>query len=75
MFTNQDLLERIEDAERLAPFCDQCGSPTTVAERDGALWLECSSIAHRPRGLRALLKLDFASLHTRREITALQPAA
>ena len=44
MFTNQELLERIEDAERISPFCQQCGQPTTVTERDHALWLECSGL-------------------------------
>jgi hypothetical protein len=75
MLTNQDLLERIEDAERVAPFCDQCGSPTVVVERDKMLWLECSTLANRPTGLRALLTLDFASRHIQREIAAVRPAA
>lgn len=75
MFTNQDLLERIEAAERTTPFCDQCGSPTTVTERDHALWLECSSLPHRRRGLQALLHLDFAGLHTSRTIADLPVAA
>ncbi len=75
MLSNQDLLERIEDAERLVPVCDQCGSPTTVVERDNALWIECPTLASRRSGLRSLLTLDFASLHTRRPIAAVQPAA
>ena len=75
MLTNQDLLERIEDAERVAPFCDQCGYPTVVVERDDALWLECSTLAKRPTGLRSLLTLDFASQHTQREIAAIRRAA
>jgi hypothetical protein len=75
MNTNQDILERIEDAHRFAPFCDQCGSPTAVVERDDALWLECSSLAHRPGRLRSLLTLSFASVHTRRSIAELRPAA
>jgi hypothetical protein len=75
MFTNQQLLERIEDAERLTPFCDQCGSPTVVVERDRALVLECSALAHRPSRLRSLLTLDFASLHTQRSIVVLPVAA
>ena len=75
MNTNQDLLERIEDAHRFAPFCDQCGSPTAVVERDDALWLECSSLAHRPGMLRSLLTLSFASVHTRRSIATLPAAA
>ena len=72
MFTNQELLERIEDAERISPFCQQCGQPTTVTERDHALWLECSGL-HRQRGRFASL-LRFASLHTRRPIVELNAA-
>jgi hypothetical protein len=69
MFTNQDLLERIEDAERVNPFCQLCGQPTTVTERDRALWLECSEL-RRDRGrLSSLFRL--ASLHTRRPIVEL----
>ena len=69
MFSNQDLLERIEDAARISPFCQQCGQPTTVTERDHALWLECSGL-HRERGRIASL-FHFASLHTRRPIVEL----
>jgi hypothetical protein len=75
MNTNQDLLERIEDAHRFSPFCDQCGSPTVVVERDDALWLECSSLAHPQGRLRSLLTLSFASVHTQRPIAELRPAA
>ncbi len=75
MLNNQDLLDRIEDAERLTPFCDQCGRPTTIAEHDQALWLECPSLANGRHGLRALLSLDFASLHTRRNVVDLSTAA
>ena len=73
MFTNQDLLERIEDAERVSPFCQQCGRPTTVVERDHALWLECSDLPRRRGCLASLLR--FASLHTRRPIVELGAAA
>jgi hypothetical protein len=75
MFTNEDLVERIEDAVRVTPFCTYCWSPTTVVERDETLWLECSTLENRPTSLRALLTLDFASRHTMREIMALHQAA
>jgi hypothetical protein len=75
MLTNQKLLERIEDAGRVSPFCTYCWSPTTIVERDGALWLECSTLSERRGGLRALLTLDFASRHTQREIATLRAAA
>ncbi len=72
MFTNQDLRERIEDAERTSPICQQCGQPTTVTERDQALWLECSDL-RRPRGRFASL-FHFAGLHTQRPIVELPTA-
>ncbi|HEX2754552.1 MAG TPA: hypothetical protein VHM48_03770 [Candidatus Limnocylindrales bacterium] len=75
MFNNQDLLERIEAAERVNPFCQQCGEPTIVAERDNALWLECATLGHRRSRIHALLRLDFATLHTRRSIVELCAAA
>jgi hypothetical protein len=75
MFTNEDLVERIEDAMRVSPFCHFCWSPTTVIERDEALWLDCSTLSEPRGGLRALLTLDFPSRHTQREIVALRPAA
>jgi hypothetical protein len=75
MFNNQHLLDLIEDAERRHPLCEQCGLPTTVLEQDESLWLECSGLASRPGGLRSLLRLDFASLHTRRAIADFSTAA
>jgi len=75
MFTNEDLVERIEDAMRVSPFCRYCWSPTTVVERDAALWLECSTLEHRQTSLRSLVTLDFPSRHTQREIVALRSAA
>ena len=75
MFTRQQILERIEDAQTRTPYCDQCGQPTTIAERDQALWLECSSLLHRPSRLRSLLSLDFASLHISRPVVELCFAA
>jgi hypothetical protein len=75
MFTNDHLVDRIEDAYRLAPYCDQCGGPTVIVERDDALWLECSSLTHRQGGIREFIALGFASLHLRREIATLREAA
>jgi hypothetical protein len=72
MFTNDNLVDRIEDAHRLAPYCDQCGGPTVVVERDDALWLECSALTHRQGRIRSFLTLGFASMHIRREIATLR---
>ena len=75
MFTNQQLLERIEDAQVKSPYCVQCGEPTTIAERDQVLWLECSSLTRRRGRLQSLLRLDFASFHTQRPVVELSVAA
>ena len=75
MFKNEDLVERIEDAMRVAPFCRYCWSHTSVVERDGGFWLECSTLEHRQTSLRSLVTLDFPSRHTQREIVALRTAA
>jgi len=75
MITNEALVERVEDATRVSPFCRYCWSPTTVVERDEALWLECATLAEPRGGLRALLTLDFPSRHTQHEIVALRAAA
>lgn len=72
---NRDLLQTIDAAVRRAPFCEQCGQPTTVAERDDELWLECSGLANRRGRLQRLAVLDFPSLHTRRPIVQLREAA
>lgn len=75
MITDDEVLERIEGAQTTTPFCEACGMPTAISERDAILWLECTSLA-RPRGrIRALLGLDFATLHTRRQVVELRLAA
>jgi len=75
MFTNQQIRERIESAQTSTPFCMQCGEPTTIAERDQVLWLECRSLAHRRGRLQSLLRLDFAAFHTQRPVVELRLAA
>ena len=75
MFTEPQIVDRIEDALSKSPYCKQCGQPNTIAERDGALWLECSSIAHPRSRLQTLLRFDFASFHTQRPVVELDFAA
>lgn len=75
MFTNQQLIERIEEAQTTSPYCVQCGQPTTIAQRDTMLWLECSSLADRRSRLQSLLRLDFATFHTQRPVVELSIAA
>lgn len=75
MFDSQQVLERIEGAQTTTPFCEECGMPTTISERDDALWLDCTSLV-RPRGrIRSLINLDFATMHTRRQVVELSLAA
>jgi hypothetical protein len=75
MFTDQQILERIEDAQTRTPLCEQCGEPTAIAERDQSLWLQCTSLAHRRSRLQSLIRLDFATLHTQRPVIELCTAA
>ena len=75
MFTRHQIIELIEDAQTSTPFCEQCGQPTTIAERDHALWLECASLARRRSRLQSILRLEFAAFHTQRPVVELRPAA
>jgi hypothetical protein len=43
MIDNWKALDRIEQAEREAPFCI-CGQPTSAEARPDGLWLECVSL-------------------------------
>jgi hypothetical protein len=62
------VLEVLEHAQRQAPYCGVCGSPTVPAERDGALWLVCPFRPPGPALPPELLSLDFGAGHTRRVI-------
>lgn len=73
--TNNDLLYLIEGAARERPFCEQCSEPTVIVERDGALVLQCVSLGQPRTRLQSLLRLDFASVHTRTDIADLSVAA
>lgn len=75
MLTDQQILERIEDAQTATPFCAQCGQPTTIAERDHGLWLECASLLQPRSRLQSLLRFDFATFHTQRPVAELRVAA
>jgi hypothetical protein len=75
MFSTQQILERIEGAQTVTPFCEQCGQPTAIAEHGDALWLECSSLAHRRGRLQSILRLDFAAFHTQKHVIELGLAA
>jgi hypothetical protein len=74
-FTDQQVVERVEDAVDKSPFCRQCGQPTTIAERAHVLWLECTSLATPRSRLESILRFDFASFHTQRPVLELCAAA
>ena len=42
MYDRIAIVNLVEDAERNDPYC-ACGAPMIAQERDGALWLACSS--------------------------------
>ncbi|MEA2606808.1 MAG: hypothetical protein QOI00_1565 [Chloroflexota bacterium] len=75
MYTDQQVVERVEDAVDKSPFCHHCGQPTTIAQRDHVLWLECTTLAERRGRLASLLRFDFASFHTQRPVLELCAAA
>lgn len=53
MFDHAHLIDRIERSIDADPACPVCHAPTTIRERDGRLWLECSSTPEgAPSGLR-----------------------
>jgi len=50
MFDNARMLDLIERALDIDPFCPVCGAPTTIEDDDGRLWLVCSA-AQAPTSL------------------------
>jgi len=68
MYDRLAILQLIEDAERAEPYC-ACGAPMVAADRDGALWLECSE-RHRPRHGRLARIAYRLGLHSDRELLA-----
>ena len=68
MVDYQTVLLTIESAERDTPRCS-CGRPTIpVAQADGAVWLECTSLTEPKSAVRRLF--DLSGAHTRLEILA-----
>ena len=75
MFDERSSVELIERAHDATPFC-MCGRHTTPVERDGRIWLECSSLDERPDGTIArVLSTITAGAHTRQVILDLRPIA
>ena len=72
MHHSQSLVGFIESAIDKDPFC-ACGAGMTVAEHDGALWLECVRHDDQPRGLVWRIWSLFG--HDRRLLLAADEAA
>jgi len=70
---NERAVERIEAAERSAPFC-RCGSHMLAVARDGTVWLECAEQAREKTGLAGFVARLTAFTHLRRMIMEV-PAA
>jgi hypothetical protein len=68
MYDRKTILHLVNDAERHTPRC-ACGSTMLAVDREGGLWLECSS-RRRPPGdlLTRLRSLDWLVGHDRRLI-------
>lgn len=58
-------IDLIERSERSHPACPQCGSTVVAIARDGAIWLECPTLAEPRPFLRQLIRLDFEAAHSR----------
>ncbi len=68
MHDQAHVLDVLEQAQRRAPFCRACMSPTTPVAREGVIWLECASMQEDRPFLKKLLSLDFGGTHMRRVI-------
>jgi hypothetical protein len=70
--TAVDVIERAHDAQ---PFC-RCGRHTTLIDRAGRIWLECSSLEERPeRAIARVLASITSGAHTRELVLDLRPVA
>ena len=70
---NQRAVDRIESAERSAPYC-LCGAHTLAVAEGNHVWLECSSQVAPRQGLGGLVARLTAFGHTRRLIMELPSA-
>jgi hypothetical protein len=65
MTDQTDLLELIERGNDAHPVCE-CGTHTIPNAHDGAIWIECATLTHRPSGrLRRALSVVTQHMHTR----------
>ena len=72
---NVSVLERIEYAERLMPFC-VCGQPMTPAGKPDGIWLECTSRTQpSDSAFERILSTLSGPAHSRRLIIEAEAAA
>lgn len=73
MTDNRQIVEMIERANDAEPACP-CGRHTTPVWRDGAVWLECSSLSQPREGyLQRLVAAVTAAAHTHARIVDAPP--
>lgn len=75
MINNRQIVDIIERANDAEPVC-ACGRHTTPVWRDGAVWLECSSLS-QPQGgyVQRMLAAVTALAHTHARIVDVPLAA
>jgi hypothetical protein len=71
---NTRALDLIEREWAMEPNC-VCGRWTEPVSRDGAVWLECSTLSAPPTGWSRLLTTITGRMHTRRPVVELCLAA
>jgi hypothetical protein len=75
MIDNRQPVDTIERANDLRPFCP-CGSHTMPVWRDGAVWLECATLAEPRTGrVQRVLAAVLAPAHVRDRIVDAPPYA
>ena len=75
MIDNRQAVDVIERAHDAQPFC-RCGRHTTLVDRAGRIWLECSSLEERPeRAIARVLSAITSGAHTRELVLDLRPVA
>jgi hypothetical protein len=74
MIDNSHLVDMIEHTQDANPFC-VCDRQTTLVWHDGAIWLECASLADPHKGrFQGFIRTVMTPLHTRQRVVDV-PAA
>lgn len=63
MINHASIVDYIEEANDRRPYCE-CGRNTEPVYRDGAIWLDCTSLREPAAGrLARLLAIPFGPVH------------